>query len=106
MKPAPSRAPSSGCFRQHSHSSTAQPAEPAGALHPGLKAAVHALPAGGIELGVLDVKCDDALVIPVDEVEIVEALQHEMRRIVVDPAAGVITDPLQQHLERGAVERV
>src|SRR5205807_8672032 len=28
MKAAPSRAPSSGCFRQHSHSSTAQPAYP------------------------------------------------------------------------------
>ena len=111
MNSAPSRAPSSGCFRQHSHSSTAQRgiavlrhlgedageidlpvaerAEAPRPLDPGRIARIDALPPGRIELGVLDVERLDPLVVDVDEFEIVELLQHEVRRIVVDRAALV-----------------
>src|SRR5690606_38975619 len=44
--------------------------------------------------------------VDVDELEIVEALQHEVRRVVVDAAARVVADPLEQHLEGHAVEQV
>src|SRR2546429_420546 len=84
----------------------AERAEPAGALEPWLEAAVDALPAGRIELGVFHMERDDALVIPIDEVEIVETLQHEMRGIVIDAAARMIVESVEQHLERGAVEHV
>ena len=65
----------------------AQRAEAAGPVDPALIAAIDALPAGRIELGVLHVERLDALVIDVDEGEIVELLQHEVRRVVVDVAA-------------------
>ena len=89
MNSAPSRAPSSGFLRQHSHSSTAQRAvavggelaedaaeidlavaqraEAAGPVDPVLEAAIDALPAGRVELGVLDVERLDPLVVEVDE---------------------------------------
>ena len=72
----------------------------------GWKPRIDALPAGRVELGVLHVEGADALVIDVDEVEIVELLQHEMRGIVVDAAALVAVDALEEHLEGDAVEDV
>jgi hypothetical protein len=65
----------------------AERAEAAGAVDPALVAGIDALPAGRVELGVLDVKRLDALVVDVDEGEIVELLQQEVRRVVVDVAA-------------------
>ena len=128
MNSAPSRAPSSGCLRQHSHSSTAQPgksygrhlredrrevdlpvaerAEAAGAVDPGLEAAVDALPAGRVELGILDVEDLDALVVDVDVVEVVELLQHEVARVVEHGSARVAADALEEHLEGHAVVQV
>jgi len=47
----------------------AERAEAAGALDPGRVTRIDALPAGRIELGVLDVKRLDPLVIDVDELE-------------------------------------
>ena len=70
----------------------AERAEAPGAIDPGLEARIDALPAGRIELGVLDVERLDARGIDVDEGEIVELLQQEVRRIVVDVAARVIAD--------------
>ena len=84
----------------------AERAEAAGALDPGRVAGIDALPAGRVELGVLDVKRLDALVIDVDEVEIVELLQQEMRGIVVDRAALVAADRVEEPLEGRAVEHV
>ena len=128
MNGAPSRAPCSADLMAHSHSSTAQPskpvlrkfreyaaeihlavaerAEPARAFHPGLIAAIDALTRGRIELGVLDVERADALVVEVDEAEIVELLQHEMTRVVEDLAAPMVADARQEHLEAGAVVQV
>ena len=56
-------------------------AEAAGAIDPGLIAAVDTLPAAGAELGILDVKHLDALVVEVDVFEIVELLQNKVARI-------------------------
>ena len=86
--------------------SVAERAEAAGALDPGRIAGIDALPAGRIELGVLHVKGLDALVIDVDEGEIVELLQHEMRGIVVDRAALVAFQRVEEPLEGRAVEHV
>ena len=86
--------------------SVAERTEAARALDPGRIAAIDALPPGRIELGVLDVKRLDALVIDVDEGEIVELLQHEMRGIVEDVAALVALQRLQEPLEGRAVENV
>ena len=51
----------------------AQRAEAPGAVQPRLEAAVHALLAGRVELGVLDVEDLDALVVVVDVVQVVRA---------------------------------
>src|SRR5439155_1007876 len=47
------------------HLPVAQGTEPAGAIDPRLEAAIHALAAGRMELGILDVKHADAVVIEV-----------------------------------------
>ena len=44
--------------------------------------------------------------VEVDELDIVELLQHEVRGIVVDAAARMVVEPLQEHLEGGAVHHV
>ena len=84
----------------------AERAEAAGAVGPALVAGIDALPSGRIELGVLDVERLDPLVIDVDEFEIVELLQQEMRRVVIDVAALVAADRVEEHLEGRAVEHV
>ena len=70
------------------------------------KPRIDALLAGRVELGVLDVERLDPLVVEIDELEIVERLQHEVRRVVVDAAARVVVDLGQEALEGGAVEQV
>src|SRR3546814_10911253 len=56
----------------------AQRAEAAGAVDPVLKPAIDPRTSGGVEFGVLDVEHADPLVINVDELQIVECLQHIM----------------------------
>ena len=53
-----------------------------------LEARIDALLAGRVELGVLDVKRLDALVVEVDEVQVVELLQQEVARVVVDAGSA------------------
>src|SRR5919106_1071996 len=81
-------------------------AEAAGAPQPGLEARVHPLPRARVELGVLDVERLDPLVVDVDEAEIIELLQEKMARVVVDAAARMVADPLEEHPEGGAVHQV
>src|SRR6266545_4128150 len=69
------------------HLTVAQGTEPARAIDPRLESAIHALLAGRIELGVLDVKHADPVVIKVDVLEIVELLQHEVAGIIQQVAA-------------------
>src|SRR5688500_12456609 len=70
----------------------ARRAEAPSPLEPWLKARIDALPSARVEFGILNVKGADALVVHVDELQIIEMLQHEMRGIVIDLAALVAFD--------------
>ena len=84
----------------------AERAEAAGAIDPRLKAAVDALATGRAELGVLDVKHLDALVVEVDVFEIVELLQDEVARVEKNVAARMIFHAVEEHFEAGAVVKI
>src|SRR5256884_1443849 len=88
------------------HLAVAQRAEASGPIDPRLEPTIHALAAGRVELGVLDVEHADPLVIQVDILEIVELLQHEMAGIVQEIAALVPADAIEKHLERHAVVQI
>src|SRR5213593_1224850 len=88
------------------HLTVAQRTEPAGAIDPRLEPAIHALAAGRIELGILDVKHADLVVIEVDVLEIVELLQHEVTGIVQQVAACVSAHALEEHLERHPIVQI
>src|SRR5690606_33907527 len=95
-----------GELRKHSaeiHLTVARRAEASCAVYPWLVARINALAAGRVELRVLDVEHADTLGINVDIVEIVEALQHIVRRVIEHVCARVISHPLEEHLERCAV---
>src|SRR3569833_2492445 len=84
----------------------AQRAKAASAVHPALEAAIDALPAGRIELRVLDVEHPDSVVVNVDVVEIVELLQDEVARVVEQVRARVVLHPLEEHFVGDAVVEV
>src|SRR5271157_2115202 len=84
----------------------AERAEAARPVDPRRVARINALPAARIELGVLDVEGLDALVIDVDEIEIVELLQHEVRGIVINGAALVALQRCEKALEGRAIEDI
>src|SRR5690606_34162271 len=88
------------------HLSVAQRAEPAGALQPSLIAGIATLSPIRVEFGILDEKGRDALVIAVYEGAIVELLQQNMRRIVIDRAALVPLERVEKHPEGHPVEDV
>ena len=44
--------------------------------------------------------------VDVDELEVVQLLQEEVRRVVVDAAARMVVHPLEEQLEGDAVEQV
>src|SRR5437867_901236 len=88
------------------HLTVAQRTEPSGPIGPRLEPAIHALAAGRIELGVLDVKHANPLVIDVDVFEIVELLQHEMAGIVQDVATLVTADAVEEHFEGHSVMQI
>src|SRR3546814_13670088 len=81
----------------------AQQAEAAGAIDPVLKAAIDPRSPGRVELGVLDVEHADPLVINVDELQIVERLQHIMAGIIEDVGTRMIIDAGKEALEGTAV---
>src|SRR5437867_5469007 len=88
------------------HLTVAEGTEPASAIDPRLEPAIHALASGRIELGILDVKHADLVVIEVDVLEIVELLQHEVTGIVQQVAALVTAHALEEHLERHTVVQI
>ncbi|KAG1437612.1 hypothetical protein G6F55_014066 [Rhizopus delemar] len=103
MNAAPSRAPASWSFRQHSHSSRA---EAAGALGPVGVTAIGALAAAGAELRILDLEHAYQRVVDVHVLQVVKLLQHEVAGIEQDAAAFVLADAFKEALEAGAVEQV
>ena len=74
------------------HLPIAQRTEAAGAFGPARIAAIHARFAIGPEFGVLYVESFDPFVIEIDELDVIELLQHKMRRIVQDIAARMVID--------------
>ena len=72
----------------------------------GREARIEALPGRRVELGVLHVEGADALAVEVDEAQVVEALQEEMRRVVVDGEPPVPPRRVEELLEGRAVEDV
>ena len=112
MNGAPSRAPSSGSFRQHSHSSTvsvlrefaedgakinlpvAERAEAPSPVDPGFEAAVHTLAPSWPELGILHMEGLDAVVIQIDVFQVVKLLQHKMTGVIQQAGALVLPGAL------------
>src|SRR5690606_11084593 len=84
----------------------AQGAEAPYPVDPALIAGIDALTPTRVELGILDLEKLDALVVNIDEIEIIELLQHHVAGIVEDVGARAIVDPLKEHLESHAVEQV
>ena len=84
----------------------AQRAEPSGAIHPCLIAAVDARPAVRAKLGILDVEAADAVVIDVEERQIIQLLQDEMAGIVQDVRPFVISRRRQEPFEGDAVVQI
>ena len=62
-------------------------------------AAIDALPPVGLNSASLTWNSADALVVDVDEGQVVELLQHEVAGVVEDVAARVVADALEEHLE-------
>src|SRR5258705_5995641 len=78
----------------------------AGAVDPGLIAAVHTLTSSGIELRVLDMKHLDALVIKIQVLQIIELLQNEVAGVEQDVASRVIAHAVEKHFEGRAVVQI
>ncbi len=96
-------------FREHSAKidlSIAQRAETSGTIDPALIATIDALTSGWIELGIFDVEHLDPVFIDVDIVEVIQTLQHIMRRIIEHIGARMVFDTLQKHFERHAIMQV
>src|SRR6187399_336166 len=68
------------------HLSVAQRTEAPGAADPRRVSGIDALPSRGTELGILHMEHLDAVLVDVDVLEVVELLEHEVRRVVEDIA--------------------
>src|SRR6266850_1568840 len=81
-------------------------AKPPGSIYPGLIATIEALAAGRTKLRILHVKHLDAVVIQIEEFQIIELLQHEMTRVKQHIAPWMIAGALQKHLERDPIVQI
>src|SRR6266850_8134678 len=81
-------------------------AKPPCSIYPGLIAAVNALPACRTKLRILHVKHLDALVVHIEEFQIVELLQHEMTRVKQHLAPRMIAGALQKHFQRDPIVQI
>src|SRR5262249_45889878 len=77
-----------------------------GAFQPRLVPGIEALFACRAELGIFHVKALDALVIDVNERDIVQSLLDEMACVIIDVAPRVIADRGKKSLERLPVKNV
>ena len=84
----------------------AQRSEPPRPVDPVAIAAIDARTAGRIELGILDVEHADAVVVEVDELQIIHRLQHEMTGVIEDVGTPMAAHRLQEPLERHTVMQV
>ena len=75
-------------------------------FYPVLVAPVHALPARGVKLGILDVEGPNPLVVEVDVLQVVKALKHEVGGVVEQAGARVVLHFVEEHLVADAVVQV
>src|SRR5262249_13472530 len=80
--------------------------EPSGPLRPRLIPAVDTHSPARSKLGVLDVKPRNALPVKLDEFEVIELLQQQMTRVVIDARGGMVVGVFEEEFKRGAVEEV
>src|SRR5690349_14037941 len=84
----------------------AEAAKPSRPIEPVGIAAIDAAARTFDELGILDVKRRDAVMVTIDEAKIVEVLQAEMARIVLQFCTGMLVYGFEEALEGGAVMKV
>lgn len=72
--------------------------EPPRTINPVGISAINTLPPSCVELSIFNMKCRNMLMIDVDKIQIVQLLQNEMRRIVIDFYALVILDCIKNGL--------
>ena len=84
----------------------AQGAKAPGTIDPVLIPAVHTGSAGGIELGVLHVEGADALMVDVDEGQVVKLLQHEVAGIVENIRPRMAPDRSQEAFEGDPIVQI
>src|SRR6202042_2085926 len=63
-----------------------------GAFQPRLISGIEALFPGRSKLGVLHVKAFDAVMVEVDELDVIQSLLDEVAGVIIDRAGGVISD--------------
>src|SRR5690606_1046238 len=85
-------------YRLEIHLAITERAEPSCTLDPARVAAVYPLFARGVELGVLYVERFDTFVVMVDISQVIQALQHEMRRVIQQAGPGVVIHLFQETL--------
>ena len=73
-------------------------------MRPFRVARVNALLWRRAKLRILHMKGFDPLVVDINEADVVERLQAKMRRIVIDAAALVALELVEEALERDAIE--
>src|SRR6267143_3777410 len=95
-----------GKYGAEIHLAISRRTKPSCPVHPGLIAAVNALPACRTKLRILHVKHFDALVVHIEEFKIIELLQHEMTRVKKHIASWMIPGALQKHFERDPIVQI
>src|SRR6266481_2611463 len=88
-----------GKYRPKIHLSISRRPKPSRPIYPRLIATINTLPAARTKLRILHVKHLDPFVIKVDELKIIQLLQHEMTRVVKHVAPWVFAHSLQKHLK-------
>src|SRR6267143_1439416 len=95
-----------GKYGAEIHLAISRRTKPAGPIYPGLIAPVNALPSCRTKLRILHVKHLDPAVIKIDELQIIEPLQHEMARIKKHIASRMIAHTLQKHFKRHPIVQI
>ncbi|MNS95797.1 hypothetical protein D3C72_1300690 [compost metagenome] len=75
-------------------------------IDPVLVAAIHATAGTGVVLRILDVEHADAVVVAVDEAEVVHLLQQQMAGVVQDLRAGMLVHYIEEALEGSTVVQI
>src|ERR1700674_656232 len=95
-----------GKYRTEINLPVSRRAKPPRTIHPALITSVNALPARRTKLRILHVKHFNALVVHLDEFQIIELLQHEMAWVIQHVASLMIARTLQKHFKSGPIMQI